>query len=147
MHCLKMKVKKKSLSRVQLFVTPWTIAYQVPPSMGFSRQEYWSGLPFPSPGDLPNPGIEPRSPTLQADSLPSEPPGKPHVWGKDAFLFILLMIYGLSLSGRILSVVSSHCSLSLSVLELSQVILTIRVVIFSMCLAEFWIISPQLSIY
>ena len=56
-----------SLSRVQLFVTPWTIAYQAPLSMGFSRQEYWSGLPFPSPGDLPDPGIEPRSPALQAD--------------------------------------------------------------------------------
>ena len=56
---------------------PWTVAHQAPPSMGFSRQEYWSGLPFPSPGDLPDPGIEPRSPTLQADSLPSEPPGKP----------------------------------------------------------------------
>ena len=52
------------------------VAYQVPPSMEFSRQEYWSGLPFPSPGDLPNPGIEPRSPTLQADALLSEPPGK-----------------------------------------------------------------------
>ena len=50
----------KLLSRIRLFVTPWTIAYQVPPSMGFSRQEYWSGLPFPFPGDLPNPGIEPR---------------------------------------------------------------------------------------
>ena len=56
-------------------MTPWTIAYQAPPSVGFSRQEYWSGLPFPSPGDLPNPGIEPRSSTLQADALPSEPPG------------------------------------------------------------------------
>ena len=55
----------KSLSRVRLFVTPWTAAYQVPPSMGFSRQEYWSGLPFPSPGDLPDPGIEPMSPTCQ----------------------------------------------------------------------------------
>ena len=51
----------KSLSRVRLFATPWTVAYQAPPSMGFSRQEYWSGLPFPSPGDLPNPGIEPWS--------------------------------------------------------------------------------------
>ena len=61
--CLKVKVKVKSLSRVGLFVTPWTVAYQVPPSMGFSRQEYWSGLPFPSPGDLPDPGIEPGSPT------------------------------------------------------------------------------------
>ena len=56
--------KWKSLSRVQLFVTPWTVAYQVALSMGFSRQEYWSGLPFPSPGDLPNPGIEPGSPAL-----------------------------------------------------------------------------------
>ena len=67
----------KSLSHVRLFATPWTVAYQVPPSMGFSRQECWSGLPFPSPGDLPDPGIEPRSPALQADALPSEPPGKP----------------------------------------------------------------------
>ena len=67
----------KSLSRVRLFVTPWTAAYQAPPSMGFSRQEYWSGLPFPSPGDLPDPGIEPRSPALQADSLSAEPQGKP----------------------------------------------------------------------
>ena len=68
-------VSVKLLSRVRLFATPWTIAYQAPPSMGFSRQEYWSGLPFPSPGDLPNPGIEPRSPALQV-TLPSEPPGK-----------------------------------------------------------------------
>ena len=67
----------KSLSHVQLFATPWTIAHQAPPSMGFSRQEYWSGLPFPSPGDLPDPGIELRSPALQADTLNSEPPGKP----------------------------------------------------------------------
>ena len=65
-----------SHSRVRLFVTPWTVAYQASPSMGFSRQEYWSGLPFPSPGDLPNPGIEPGSPAWQADALPSEPPGK-----------------------------------------------------------------------
>ena len=71
------KVKVKSLSHVQLFVTPWTVAYQAPPSMGFSRQECWSGLPFPSPGDLPDPGVKPGSPTLQADALPSEPPGKP----------------------------------------------------------------------
>ena len=53
------------------------VAHQAPPSMEFSRQEYWSGLPFPSLGDLPNPGIEPWSPTLQADTLPSEPPGYP----------------------------------------------------------------------
>ena len=64
----------KLLSRVQLFATPWTVAHQAPLSIGFSRQEYWSGLPFLSPGDLPNPGIEPRSPALQADALTSEPP-------------------------------------------------------------------------
>ena len=56
----------------------WTVAYQAPLSMGFSRQEYWSGLPFPSPGDLPDPGIKPRSPALVADTLTSEPPGKPY---------------------------------------------------------------------
>ena len=66
------KVKVKSCPTL---ATPWTIVHQAPPSMGFSRQEYWSGLPFPSPGDLPNPGIEPRSPALQADALTSEPPG------------------------------------------------------------------------
>ena len=60
-------------------VTPWTVACQDPLSMEFSRQEYWSVLPFPSPGDLSNPGIEPESPMLQADSLPSEPQGKPSV--------------------------------------------------------------------
>ena len=65
------------LGRVRLFATPWTVGHQAPLSMGFSRQEYCSGLPFPSPGDLPNPGIEPRSPALQADDLLSEPPGKP----------------------------------------------------------------------
>ena len=70
----------KLLSRVRLFATPWTIAYHRPPSMGFSRQEYRNGLPFPSPGDLPNPGIEPRSPALQSDTLPSEPPGKPFTY-------------------------------------------------------------------
>ena len=66
----------KSLSRVRLFATPWTVAYKAPLSMDFSRQEYWSGLPFPSPGDLPNPEMEPGSPELQTDALPSEPPGK-----------------------------------------------------------------------
>ena len=65
----------KSLSRVRLFATPWTVAHQAPLSMGFSRQEYWSGMPFPSPGDLPDPGSEPGSPTWQA--LTSEPQGKP----------------------------------------------------------------------
>ena len=70
------KKKVKSLSCVRLFATLWTVAYQASPSMGFSGQEYWSGLLFPSPGDLPDPGIEPRFPALQADALPSEP-GKP----------------------------------------------------------------------
>ena len=76
----------KSLRRVQLFETPWAVggrmgphAHQAPLSMGFSKQEYWNGLPFPSPWDLPDPGIELRSPTLQADALTSEPPGK-HVY-------------------------------------------------------------------
>ena len=70
----------RSLSRVRLFATPWTVAHQALPSMGFSRQGYWSGLPFPSPGELPYPGIEPRSPALHAGTLPSEPPGRanPH---------------------------------------------------------------------
>ena len=72
-----MKVKVKLLSHVRVFATPWMVAYQAPLSTGFSRQENWSGLPFPSPGDLPNPGIEPGSPALQTDALPSEPPGKP----------------------------------------------------------------------
>ena len=58
--------------RVRLFATPWTVAYYTPPSLGFPRQEYWSGLPFPSPEDLPNPGIEPRSLALQADTLQGE---------------------------------------------------------------------------
>ena len=63
------KVKVKSLSRIRLFATPWTAAYQAPQSMEFSRQEYWSGLPFPSPGVLPDPGIEPGSPALKTDSF------------------------------------------------------------------------------
>ena len=73
--CQQRELCAESLSRVQLFATPWTVAHQAPPSMEFSRQEYWSGFPFPSPGDLPDPGIKPRSPALQADALPSETPG------------------------------------------------------------------------
>ena len=65
----KVKVKVKSLSHIRLFATPWTVAYEIPPSVEFSRQEYWSGLLFPSLGDLPYPGIEPWSPALQADSF------------------------------------------------------------------------------
>ena len=67
----------QSLSPVQLFATPWTVAPQAPLSMEFFRQEYWGGLPFPSLGDLPNLGIKPGFPAWHADSLPSELPGKP----------------------------------------------------------------------
>ena len=70
-HCLSPFSSVQLLSHVRLFATPWTAARQAPLSMGFSWQEHWSGLPFPSPGDLPNPGIEPRAPTLQVDSWPS----------------------------------------------------------------------------
>ena len=73
----KVKVKVNLLSCIRLFAAPLTIAYEAPPSLEFFKQEYWSGLPFPSPGDLPNPAIEAESPTLQTDVLPSEPPGKP----------------------------------------------------------------------
>ena len=67
----------QALCSVQLFATPWTVAYQAPLSMGFPRSEYWSGLPFPSPEDLPNPGIQPKSPALQVDSLPLSHQGSP----------------------------------------------------------------------
>ena len=70
----------KSLSCVWLFASPWTVAHQAPSSIGFPRQEYWSGLPFPSPGDLPDPGIQPGSPAFQADSLPSESPPSSVFW-------------------------------------------------------------------
>ena len=73
-------MKVKLFSHIRLFATLWTVAYQAPPSMGFPRQEYWSGVPFPSPGDLPDPGIDPGSPTLEADALISEPPGKPYMY-------------------------------------------------------------------
>ena len=82
----------------QLFVTPWTIALWAPLSVGFSRQEYWSGLPFPSPGDLPDPGIEPRSSTLGAEALTSEPPGKPiiHISGiSKVFVFLCLTSFSM----------------------------------------------------
>ena len=70
-------IQSQSLIHVQLFATPWTVAHQAPLSTGLFRQEYWSGLSFSSPGDLTNPGIEPAFPALQADSLLTEPPGKP----------------------------------------------------------------------
>ena len=100
-HCL-------SLSRVLLFVTPWTVAHQAPLSMGFPRQEYWSALPFPTLRDLPNPGIKAGSPALQADSLPSEPPGKSAythcVHAKSAVLYLT----------RTLWTVAHPCSVSMS---------------------------------
>ena len=73
------KVKVRSLSHVQLFAAPWTVAHQTPPAMEFFRQEYWSGLPFPSPVDLPDQGIKPGSPASRADALPSEPSGN-RIW-------------------------------------------------------------------
>ena len=76
----------KSLSRVWLFATPWVVACKPPLSMEFSRPEYWSEQPFPSPGDLPNPGIEPRFPSLQVDSLPPELPGKPKNTGEGQYI-------------------------------------------------------------
>ena len=107
--------KVKSLSRVRLFATPWTVAHQAPPSMGFSRQEYWSGLPLPSPGDLPHPGIEPRSPTLQADALTSEPPGKPLGVTGSGYKFLegerCLFSYSLILQKDILGILGI-CSLT-----------------------------------
>ena len=81
----------KSPTSVRLFETPWTVAYQAPPSMEFSRKEYWTRLSFPSPGALPNPGIEPQSSALQADTLPSEPPVKPvtHILNQKFLLNVL----------------------------------------------------------
>ena len=76
-HYVRIKGARCSVASVRLFGTPWTVAHQAPLSMGFPRQEYWSGLPFPSPRDLPDPGIEPGSPALEVHSLPPEPPGKP----------------------------------------------------------------------
>ena len=84
-------------------VTPWTVARQAPLSVGFSRQEYWSGLPFPSPGDLPDPGIKPRSPALQADSLPAEPQGKPKNTGVGSLSFLQRIFLTLELNQGLLN--------------------------------------------
>src|SRR5574337_86588 len=86
-----MKVKSES-EVARLSAAPWTAVCQAPPSMGFSRQEYWGGLPFPSPGALPNPGIEPRSPALQADALTSEPPGKPMAESEEELKSLLMKV-------------------------------------------------------
>ena len=95
---------KVSLSVVSDFVTPWTVAHQAPLSMGFTRQEYWSRLPCPPPGDLPNPGIEPRSSALQADSLASEPPGMP----KNTGMGSLSLLQGIFLTQE-LNLGPLHC--------------------------------------
>ena len=92
---------------VQFFATSWTAAHQAPLSMGFSRQEYWSGWPRPPPGDLPDPGIEPTSPTLWADFLPSEPPGKPTT--KE----VQEEVYLSSNNPKVLSLPLSHIHLSM----------------------------------
>ena len=106
--------------------TPWTVAYQAPPSVGFSRQEYWSGLPFPSPGDLPNPRIEPGSSTLQADALPSEPIGKLSI---TCILLAKMMEIAAVIS--VLSFCHSVSGLSfLKSIELILLLLKLRVCVF-----------------
>ena len=104
----------QSLSRVRLFAIPWTVACQVPLSMAFNREEYWSGLPFPSPEDLPNPGIKPRSPILQAKSLPSVPPGKCHIYhmyiNYTPHSIALIFPYTLYLSNYLLVLITSRLS-------------------------------------
>ena len=94
----------ESLSHVRLFATPQTVAPQAPLSMGFPRQEYWSGWPFPSPGDLPNPWIDLTSPALQADSLPLTPPGKLTFSRTISFLKEVIYLFIL-----FLAVLGLHC--------------------------------------
>ena len=88
-------------------MTPWTVAHQAPLFMGFPRQEYWNGLPFPSPGDLPNSGIEPRSPALQTDTLPSEAPGKPYTAketkNKQKAIYGMRVIFANNVTDRLIS--------------------------------------------
>ena len=94
MHITYLSMCVQSLSSVRLFVTPWTVARHAPLSMRFPGQEYWSGLPYPPSGDIPNPEIKPRSPTVQVDSLPAEPPGKP----KNTGVGSLSLLQGISLT-------------------------------------------------
>ena len=91
----------KMLSCFRLFVTPWMVAYQAPRSMGFSKQEHWSGLPFPSPWDLPNSGIKPGSPALQTDALLSEPLEKPILMKYYSYLFNSIFIILLKFSNAV----------------------------------------------
>ena len=106
-------MKVKSLSHVRLFATPWTVACQASLSMGFSRQEYWSGLPFPSPGDLPDSGIEPGSPAFQEDTLASEPPGKPIFVLIVSLFFDFCLVLFVSYEFGLLSVICPHTLLSI----------------------------------
>ena len=102
----------KSLSHVRLFATPWTIAYQAPPSMGFSRQEYWSGLPFPSPEHLLDSGIEPKVSCLAGGFFTTEPPRKPYALVDapvDNVLWPCFLSHGLSFR-EIISVCSGEIS-------------------------------------
>ena len=103
----------QSLSHVWLFVTPWTVAHQAPLSMWFSRQEYWSVLSFPSPGDLPNPGIKTESPALQVDSLQAELPGK-ILFKNNMYLIPLLKGIYVLFSGLVLRAVFTECLLCVS---------------------------------
>ena len=90
---LSIYMKERVGQSCQIFVTPWTVACQVPLSFKFSRQEYWRGLPFPSPGDGPNPGIKPRPSALQTDSLSSEPPREPCLSNSNSLLGSRLRIF------------------------------------------------------
>ena len=116
--------------RVQLIATLWTIARQAPLSMEFSRQEYWSGLLCPSPGDLPNPGIKPASPALQVDSLPSKPPGKPKNTGVGSLPLVQEIVltqgsnWGLLHCRWILYQLSYQGSLSINLLTFNSLPLT-----------------------
>ena len=126
---LPLKVKVKSLSLVQLFATPWTVAHQAPLSMEFSRQDYWNGLPFPSPRDLPDPGTQPGSPTLQADALPSEPQGKPILaFTGELFHFVifLFLVVAFSFPPRERSSFSICCKTGLAVLNSFSFCLSVK---------------------
>ena len=139
----------KSLSRVWLFANPWTVAYQVPPSMGFSRQEYWSGLPFPSPGDLPDPGIEPGSPTFQAEALTSEPPGKlyayvtPFVIVPQFLYFSILFSVCISVWGVYKDI--SSCSVILALAMSSLLMSPLKT--FFILVQWFWFLRFPLDIF
>ena len=111
------------LSHARLFATPWSVAHQAPLPMEFFRQEYWSGLPFLSPGDPPNPGIEPRTPALRADSFPAEPQGKPKNTGVGSLPLLQRIFLTQELSWGLL-----HCRQILSQLSYQRSQKAFRVV-------------------